>query len=61
MVDYRKLLKFYMDHVGSCEGTAFLTGKDSFSDLTPEENAALNEVYNEAHEEWLAQQEALRT
>jgi hypothetical protein len=54
MIDYRKILKFYIDHVGDCEGTAFLTGADNFSQLTAEENQALNEVYNEAHEEWLA-------
>jgi hypothetical protein len=53
MIDYRKILRFYIDYVGRCGGTCFLRGDDNFSELTPEENQALNDTYNQTHQEWL--------
>ncbi len=59
MIDHRKLLKWYMDYVGASEGTDFL-GKDfselKYSDLTPEENAELARLRDEARAEWRARQ-----
>lgn len=56
MIDYRKILKFYINHVGECEGTTFLGAQSSYSELTPEENAALDEANEEARQEWIARQ-----
>jgi hypothetical protein len=58
MTDYRKILKFYINHVGACEGATFLDGNDQFDELTAEENEALNLAYHESAEEWIASQKA---
>lgn len=51
MIDYRKVLIAYIDHVGHCEGTDFLPA--TLDDLTTEENIALHEAAaetaNDAH------------
>jgi hypothetical protein len=39
MIDYRKILIAYIEHVVSCEGTDFMP--DSLDGLTPEEYEAL--------------------
>jgi hypothetical protein len=56
MTDYRKILHFYINYVGACEGTTYLYGDDQFDELTPEENEALNRAYLESRDEWLAKQ-----
>lgn len=49
MIDYRKILMAYMDHVGECEGTFFLGPYRPMLDdvLTEEEGNALADIYDE--------------
>jgi hypothetical protein len=60
MIDYRKILKFYINYVGECEGTTFLNGNSNFDRLTAEENKALDDADREAAEEWRATREVAR-
>lgn len=52
-MDYRALLKKYMDHLNHEEGTTYVHTLE-FSDvpLTDEEMAALREIDDELTEEW---------
>jgi hypothetical protein len=50
MIDYRKILKAYMDHVGECEGVFFIgpaRHPKQLDGLSEEENSALMDVYDE--------------
>jgi hypothetical protein len=49
MIDYRKILKAYMDHVGECEGVFFVGPyRPMLEDvLTEEEGNALADIYDE--------------
>jgi hypothetical protein len=50
MIDYRKILKAYMDNVGEHEGVFFVgpvREKEQLEGLTEEESAALMDVYDE--------------
>jgi hypothetical protein len=58
MTDYFKILKFYINHVGTSEGTTFLYGDAQFDELTAEENAELNRAYHESAAEWVAARNA---
>jgi glutamyl-tRNA reductase len=50
MIDYRKILKAYMDNVGENEGVFFIgpvRDKEQLEGLTEEESAALMDIYDE--------------
>jgi hypothetical protein len=54
-IDWRKILMEYIWHVGSCEGTDFISGPiDNVfdSNLTPEEIKALEEARDEIWERY---------
>jgi hypothetical protein len=69
-LDYRKILKAYMDHVGECEGVFFIgpvRHTEQLDGLSEEESAALMDIYDElaiepshSMEEELRQQEVYR-
>lgn len=52
-VDYRNLLKQYMNHVGMMEGVDFLGERYSFP-KDPEERAAIMQLRKELEEEYRA-------
>jgi hypothetical protein len=49
MIDYRKILKAYMDHVGECEGVFFIgpIREGQIKSLSEGENNALMDIYDE--------------
>jgi hypothetical protein len=49
MIDYRKILKAYMDHVGEHEGVFFVgpIREGQIESLSEEENNALMDIYDE--------------
>lgn len=53
-MDYKELLKKYMQHVGDCEGTSFLhllnSGCGCEVDFTNEEVEALEKIHEELYE-----------
>lgn len=51
-MNYRELLKKYMNHVGSCEGTYF-TGRslDADTTMSAAEKEELKKIADEAYEE----------
>lgn len=50
-MDYRELLKKYINHVGECEGKDF-TDNNYFSVFTEEEFMELKEIAEEAYKEY---------
>ena len=49
MVDYRELLKKYIEHVGDCEGTDFIYRHMDMYDFSEEEAAILNQLSKEVY------------
>lgn len=58
-MDYKKILKVYIRHVGACEGTDFITNTDEFyPELTKEEADELVNLAKATWDEHLAWLEA---
>ena len=53
-MDYRALLKKYIDHVGSCEGVTFISwiDKEGGGTFSAEEAAELHKLSEEVDAEW---------
>jgi hypothetical protein len=64
MIDYRKILKAYMDHVGEREGVFFIGPfrcTEQLEGLSEEESAALMDIYDElAYEPSISNEEHQR-
>jgi hypothetical protein len=53
-MDYRELLKNYMNHVSECEGVTFVGSNQGFwSHFTPAEQTELRTIEAELTAEWI--------